>query len=486
MLQSIRRLTKHSFVYGIGHIVSRFMGFLLLPIHTNVYLPEVYRTPALLFSSIAILSILFSYGLDVAFLRFFILEDKKEKRQIIFSTAFWMILVTGTCFALSMICFPALFSKAIFRSGEFVMLIRLAGGILLTDALCLLPFLVLRAEERSTQFIVLRSLNIAVNLGLNILFVVILRRGVESIFVANLIASSFTLMTLLPIIMRWLRPMFEKEMLFELFRFGLPYIPSLLAVNIVEQIGRFFLDRMVGEEATGVFSAGYKLGMFMALVVAAFRFAWHPFFLSTAKEQPEEAPGIFARVLTYVLIVTGFFFLVISYFIREIVGFQIAGVGLLGAEYESGVPIVPVIMLAYIGYGVYANFIVGIYLKKKTIYLPFVTGVGALVSVLCNVLLIPHLGIMGSALATFLAYASMACMLFFVSRRLYPIPYEAGRIVKLVLLIGLFFYLGTLRIGSLSFFYRAALLLSFFPFLWIFRFFNAEERAATKRFLQRR
>ena len=474
MLQSIKRLTKHSAVYGVGHIVSRFIGFLLLPIHTNIFLPEQYRTPALLFSSLAILNVIFSYGMDVAFLRFFILADSKDEKHRIFSTAFLMILGTGVCFAGFMILNPTPFSRLIFRSGEYVLLIRLAGGILLADALCLLPFLILRAEERSARFILIKTLNIVFNFGLNILFVVVLKKDIAWIFVANLMASVFTLMVLLPIIFRWLRGRFSKAVLADLFRFGLPYVPSTLAVILMDQIGRFFLDRMVGEEATGVFSAGYKLGMFMALVVAAFRFAWHPYFLSTAREQPDDAPRIFARILTYFLLATGFVFLVLSFFIEEIVGFRVAGFGLVGEEYGIGAQIVPVVMMAYIAYGVYTHFIVGIYLKKKTIVLPLITGVGALVSIAGNFLLVPFLGIMGAAWAAFFAYAAMAAALFFVSRRLYPIPYEWFRILKLIFLFAAAYAAGSVLSAI---WIQVAILFVFPVLLWLLRFFNEEERA---------
>jgi len=483
MLRSIKRLTKHSAVYGIGHILSRFVGFLLLPIHTNYLLPEEYGTAALLFSSLAILNVIFSYGMDVAFLRFFILEDSRMDKQRIFSTAFLMILCTGICFSSVMIFYPTPLSRIIFSSGQHSILIRFAGGILLADTLGLIPFLVLRGEERSTRFVFLKFLNIAINLGLNILFVVVLRKGVQGIFLSNLIASVFTLGTLLPILFHWLRLKFRKDTLSELLRFGLPYIPSGLAVIIMDQIGRFFLDRMMGKEATGLFSASYKLGMFMALVVAAFRFAWHPFFLNTSRE--ENAPQIFARVLTYFLTITGYIFLVISTFIGEIIRLNIFGITLFGEEYSSGISIVPIVLLAYIGYGVYVNFIVGIYLKKKTSILPLVTGAGALVSVGANFVLIQLFGIIGAAWATFLAYASMAAVLYKVSHRLYPIPYERSRIFKLFIIVATLFFLLTSVLGNGSVLLRFCILMLLFPLLWIIRFFNRDEMLAMRRFFLR-
>ena len=483
MLSNIKHLTKHSAVYGIGHIVSRSLNFLLLPIHANIFLPEEYRTPALLFSSLAILNVIFSYGMDVAFLRFFILADSDKEKHRIFSTAFWMILSTGICFAGLMSFAPVTFSNLIFRTGQYTTLIRLAAGILLADSLGVIPFLVLRGEEKSARFMLLKTLNVFLNLLLNILFIVILKMGIEGIFIANLTASVFTLGLLLPIIIRWLRFHFHRKTLIELMKFGIPYLPSGLAFIVMDQIGRFFLDRLVGQDPAGIFAANCKLAIFMNLVVAAFRFAWHPFFLSTSKQ--ENAPQIFARVLTYYLLVTGFFFLLISFFIDEIISFRLFGRGLMLPEYASGVMIVPLVMFGYLAYGVYTNFIVGIYLKKKTFFIPLATGTGAAVSLCINALLVPRIGIMGAAWAMFSAYAAMALVMYWVTRQLYYVPYETGRIIKIVAVFGLVFFLGMGVLADRSVLYRILLLISLVPMLWMTRFFTDDETAAVRQRLSR-
>ncbi|MBN2417440.1 polysaccharide biosynthesis protein [bacterium] len=474
MLDSIKRLTKHSFIYGLGHIFTRSIGFLLLPIHTNYLDTDIMGVAALLFSSLALANVLFGYGMDTAFLRYFILEESRNGKQKIFSTAFLMVLSTGVLFSLVIFLFPADISRMIFRTPAYPHLIRLAAGILLADALALLPFLVLRGEEKSIQFGALKFVNVLANLLMNIWLVAGKKWGLTGVFTANFVASFVSLLTVLPVIAAWLRPRFSAKTLKDLLRFGLPYIPSMLSVLIMDQISRFFLDRMMGKDATGIFSASYKLGMFMALVVAAFRFAWHPFFLSTSKQK--DARKVFARILTYFILVTGGFYIIISFFINEIVTLKLFGFTIIGAEYTPGIPIVPVVMLAYICYGVYVNFIVGIYLKKKTASLPIVTGIGAAVSLAGNYFLIPSFGIMGAAWSAFLAYAAMAASLYLYSRRLYPVPYEWVRIGKLVAILGLLFYAGTVVFADSRVLVRAALLLLFPVLLYLSRFFTADEK----------
>jgi O-antigen/teichoic acid export membrane protein len=259
-----------------------------------------------------------------------------------------------------------------------------------------------------------------------------------------------------------------------MFRFGIPYVPSGLALIVMDQIGRFFLDRIKGKEATGLFSASYKLGMFMALIVAAFRFAWQPFFLK--RSQQPDAEKVFSRVLTYFLLFTGFVFLVISYFVEDIVAFRFHGIGVFGGGYEEGLSIVPVILLAYIAYGIYVNLIIGVYVKKKTAYLPIVTGAGALSGIMANLVLVPRWSINGAAWATFIAYAVMAGSLYLFSRVWYPVPYEKSRLLKISATVCLLFFAGTYADGIARVPVRLASLILFLPVLYAIRFFTDEER----------
>lgn len=477
MKTALKKLSQHTAVYGIGHILTRSIGFLLLPIHTNYILPDAFGVASLLFSSLAIMNVIFSYGMDTAFLRYFVLSDSKEEKRAVFSTAFSMIFITGGLFAACLLLFPETFSQWIFRSGEYTTLIRLAAGILYADALALLPFLVLRGEEKPVAFASLKFINVILNFSLNILLIIVLKKGIFGIFLSNLLASLATLIILLPVLIHWFRFRFSSSLLKQLLQFGLPYVPSGLAVIIMDQIGRFFLDRMDGQAATGIFSASYKLGMFMALIVAAFRFAWHPFFLSTSKQA--DAEKIFARVFTYFLAITGVLFLFISLFIDQIIRIRIFGFQIYGEAFISGKGIVPIILLAYIAYGAYVNFIVGVYLKKKTQVLPFITGVGALVSILINAFGIPIWGMNAAAWATFFAYFSMAVSLYFVSKNLYRIHYEWKRIFTLCIVIGGLYGIGqAIGIPALRLLIFPALPVS----LWALRFWHEDEKRLFSRF----
>ncbi len=441
---AVKRLFKHSAVYGVGHILTRSIVFFLMPLHTNIFPKAEMGVVGLVFAYLAIFTIVYSYGLDTAFFRFYILADNKDSQNRVFTTAFLTIIGTSLLFTAIIFTNADWIAARIFGSEvqklnvNLPLMIRLASGILLFDALSFMPFLILRAEEKSFPFIAFKFLNVTFNFVFNIVFIIKLNYGIEAIFVANLIASFVTFLALLPAGLRRFNFNYSTVTLGELFAFGIPYLPSTLCVALMDTVDRIFLERLADVEAVGLFSQGSKLGMFMALFVTAFRFAWHPFFLSTLKQ--ENAKEIFSKVFTYVLLACSFVFLFFSAFINEIAHFQINGFSILGKDFWSATKVVPVIFLAYIFYAAYLNFLIGIYLHKKTKYLPWITAAGMLGNVIANVTLIPMLGMMGAAWARTVAYVIMSVTLYAVGKQLYPVKYEWSRILKMVIIAAVFYF----------------------------------------------
>ncbi|MBD3387115.1 oligosaccharide flippase family protein [candidate division KSB1 bacterium] len=479
IFSSIKNLFKHSAVYGVGHILTRSINFLLMPLFTNLFPRDEYGVVGIMFAYIAILTIVYTYGLDAAFFRFYILKEELSDRRDIFSTSFITILLTSICFsALLFISSDTIvtwvFSEEVRSlSIDLALLVKFAAGILMFDALTFLPFLILRAEQRSIPFVVFKFINVLINVGCNVLFLIVLDFGIEGVFLANLIASTLTFFIMSPLLARYLQSTFSLSLLRELFAFGIPYLPSTLAVVIMDTIDRPFLERLASVEEAGLYNAGVKLGMFMALFVTAFRFAWHPFFLSTLKQK--DAKAVFAKVFTYVLLACAGVFIVLSVFIEDIVRFPLPGFTLVGKEFWACTTVVPVLMLAYILYAAYLNFLIGVYLHKKTKYLPFITVSGMVGNLITNALLIPVIGMMGAAWARFVAYFIMAVSLYVVNKKLYPVDYEWKRIIKLCLITAMVFFVGMAEFIQSVFMFKLFVVLSFPVLLYIMRFFESNE-----------
>ena len=475
----VKRLFKHSMVYGMGHILNRMIIFLLIPLYTNTFPQDILGVYTLIFSYIAILTIVYSYGLDTAFFRFYILDDEKTGRDRIFSTAFITIFVTSLFFSVWMHLFRDRIAASIFSADIHALgldlnhLITWSVGILFFDSLTLMPFLILRAEEKPGLFILFKFINVVLNFCLNWVLIVYLKMGIEGIFIANFIASAGTLLLMLPVCLHHFRFTFSWPTLLDLFKFGLPYLPSTLSVNLMDTVDKIILEKLGSVELVGLYGPSAKLGMFMALFITAFRFAWHPFFLSTSKQA--NAKDIFQKVFTYLLFACSLVFLFFSLFIDDIVRLRLGRFSLLGKEYWSGTVVVPIIFLAYIAYAAYLNFIIGIYLEKKTGYLPFITGAGILVNIIALYTLIPLFGFVGAAWARVLAYIVMAAALYVVSQRLYRVKYEWLRVLKMSAVVAVCFFLGKSALFSGHWLLKAALFLAYPTLLWAVRFYEKNE-----------
>ena len=222
------------------------------------------------------------------------------------------------------------------------------------------------------------------------------------------------------------------------------------------------------------------------LIVSMFEYAWRPFFLSNAKE--ENAKEIFARVLTYFTLFSSLIFLAVSFFIEEIVKIPLPGRGyLIGKAYWGGLNIVPIILLSYLFNGLYLNFIVGVYIEKKTKYLPYITGIGAISNIVANLVLIPLFQMTGAAIATLFSYVIMAFGMYYLNQKVYPIKYEYNRLLKIFVVTGIIFFAFLLIDNKFNLYLeiiiKLFLLILFLIVLYLLGFFyNSELKQVRKLF----
>ncbi|MBC8203931.1 MAG: polysaccharide biosynthesis C-terminal domain-containing protein [FCB group bacterium] len=252
---------------------------------------------------------------------------------------------------------------------------------------------------------------------------------------------------------------------------------------MIEFSDRKLLEVYRGLEEAGLYSAGYKMGMFMAILTTAFRFAWQPFFLSEAKNP--EAKQLFARIFTYFFLTAGFLFMLFMFYAPDILEWKLPlwNISILDPRYWPGMAVFPIILLAHLFDGIYSNFTVGVYLKNKTKVVPLIIGMGAVFNLGANFIVIPVHGMMGAAWTTLGAFIIMAVSLQLYIRRIYYIPYEWSRIFKLGLII--------MVLSALYFFYpkfilwRLMLTVLFPILLLITGFFGKTELIRLKNLVSR-
>ncbi len=441
MFDKLKELSKDTLIYGISTIVGRLLNFLFVPFFTNVFNPGEYGYIFIIYSYIAIFNIVYIYGLDSAYLKYASFKDAADDKDN-FSTPYISVFFTSVLISSVIIFFSRDICNLIEIPESYSYLIIIASIILFFDSNSNIPFLKLRLERKAKLFSLLKVLNILVNLIANFVLIFYFRLGIEAILISNLLAAALTLVLLIPTIIKNFRLRINYLLLKKLLKFGLPYLPAGLALMFVQVIDVPILEKLTNVETVGVYKANYKLGIFMMLFVGMFQYAWQPFFLNNSKV--ENIKEVFAKVLTYFCVVSGILLVLVSLFIEDIIKISFWGYHLIGQRYWDGIPIIPIVLLAYVFNGMYVVFSAGIYIEEKSIYAPIVTGLGATINILANFLLIPILNINGAAIATLLSYIVMALGYYIVTQKYYKINYEYLKVVKIFLgisIIAIIYYI---------------------------------------------
>lgn len=494
----LRRLGSESLVYGLSSIVGRLLSYLLQPYYAHQFSPAQNGVQSVVYAYIPIISIALYLGMDVAYMRNIaaVKDASMRERQRVFSMSFGVVLAVGGAFAVfALLGAPVLAPLAKLDPVSF----RYMIAVVYTDALLAVPYAHLRMTNRAMRYAVLRLLFVGISVGLNVVLIGYLHWGVEAIFLANLAANLMILSLFLVEIARLFRPgLLHGAPWRALWKYALPIMPAMLAVMLVENGDRIVLNylpesvaralyHMTSKDVVGIYSFNYKLGVAMLLVVQMFRMAWTPFSLQHA-HQPG-APQLFSRVLTALMLLCSVVFLGVSLLLPSLV--QLPAVHhYVKPGYWIGLPIVPVILLGYVFSGMYAVVTAGLYIERKTSVLPWIAGAGAVLNIAMCVVAESRSGMVGVAWATPAAYALMAALGAWQSNRVFPVPFEWGRLAQLALIVAVIFTAdrwitarGVPPISAAGLGVKLALLLALPVLLVATRFFRHGEWHAMRRML---
>ncbi|MCP2043245.1 lipopolysaccharide biosynthesis protein [Pontibacter sp. HSC-36F09] len=447
-----KKLVGQTAAYGLSSIVGRALNYLLVPVYTRVFLPEEYGVVSYLYAFVAFFNVVYTYGMETAFFRF--ANKPEQEPKTVYNRVLSAILVSSTILTGILLLFSQQIADYIGypEHREYIVWLAL---VLAIDALVAIPFAWLRHQNKAIKFASIKLANILLTVGANLFFLVLLRHiyegqyltslqplaaylynpdfGVGYIFLINLVANAL----LLPMLWKELRIFrfrLDVEQLKPMLQYAWPLLFMGLAGMVNEVIDRILLERYLPEgfypgtsnmAAVGIYSACYKLAIFMTLTIQAFRYAAEPFFFSQAQEK--ESPQAFALVMKWFVIACAFIYLFISTNLED---FAL----LIGPEYHDGLMVVPVLLLANLFLGIYYNLTVWFKLTDKTHFGTYIAFGGAAVTIAFNLLLIPVLGYMGSAIATLLCYIGMALATYLLGNVHYPIPYPVKTILGYIVL----------------------------------------------------
>tara|TARA_B100001146_G_scaffold225257_1_gene249115 strand:- start:43107 stop:44567 length:1461 start_codon:yes stop_codon:yes gene_type:complete len=482
-----RKLFQQTFIYGLATVLPRALGILLVPLYVSVLGTEQYGIYAALMAFLVLGNVLLSYGMETAFFRF--INKHPEQRKEVQATALVSLTVTTILLVgVGLLRIDTLASFLDFRS-EYIAYALVILGL---DALVVVPFVWFRANEQPKKYAVIKIANVAVNLGLNLFFFLVLpglaegntgafwekiyltEHQVTYVFVANVIASGLTLLVLLPLYVK-IGFGFSRSIWKEMMAYALPVLVAGIAFSINEAFDkillRYMLPRDTANEAVGVYAACYKLGVFMTLFATAFRLGIEPFFFNHAANK--NAKQTYATITQYFTIFGSIIFLFVMLFIDLFKRILIPD-----PAFWVALEIVPLILLANLCLGIYHNFSVWYKVTDRTRFGAFISLLGAAITLGLNLLLIPVIGYMGSAWATLAAYGSMMMLSYGLGRKYYPVPYNVKKMGG-YLFLSVGFSLLSFYVFEGNFLVSSVLLL---VFLWVVFYF---EKKPLQRILQR-
>ncbi|ELR69738.1 Polysaccharide biosynthesis protein [Fulvivirga imtechensis AK7] len=450
-MSKLRSLAGQTAVYGVSSILGRLLTYALVPLHTYVF-PEVsdLGVVSVLYAFTAILMVIYTFGMETAFFRF----ATKTASEDTFNTTATAVLIVSTVFSGLIIVFAPFLATWTGYENTSLFIIWFAI-ILWIDSVLAVPFAKMRLENKARAFATAKIINIIINVGLQVIFLIAIPYivnqklpgyqlvsvvydpdlGIGYIFLANLIANAL----LIPMLWRWvsrIRLQLNWSQFKPMLFYGLPILVTGVAGMFNEQLDKILIERVLPDDfyeqfdstgAVGVYGQTFKLSIFMMLAIQAFRYAGEPFFFSSAKDK--NAPELFARVMHYFVLLSLLIFVLVSINV-DLIGY----IFLRNPDYRVALYLVPILLFGKLFYGIYMNLSIWFKLTDKTIYGMYFSIIGALVTIAGNLLLIPVIGYTGSAITSVLCYATMAGCCYYYGKKYYPIPYNFKALVPYLIL----------------------------------------------------
>lgn len=428
--------------------MARLINFLLTPLFVNKFSPSVYGIFNNMYSWAAMLNAVLAFGMETTYFRY--LQKHDDDRAKVYNNSFTIILFTSAVFVVTLHLFSMNIATWLNNgsySTDYNRYVRYFAWILAADALAVIPFARLRAEGRPIRFAILKLVNILTFVGANLFFIVTIPWLIEQggaypayfaswyrdgwvgyVFLSNLIASGLTLLLLLPEIAK-LRPRLDRKLAMDMLSYSLPVLIANISFIINEHIDKIMIPKLlpdeVGDRDLGIYSAVSKIAVFLSIAVQAFRLGAEPFFFNYSKNA--NARQTYALIMDYFVIAMVLVMVGITVNIEWLKYFIEGDSPEEKAQYWSGLHIIPILLFNYVLLGIYMNLSIWYKLTDQTRFGLYISGIGAVITIVLNIILIPRYSYVGAVWVTAIAYAAMVATSYFWGQQRYPIPYRVGK-----------------------------------------------------------
>ncbi|UYQ93110.1 oligosaccharide flippase family protein [Chitinophaga horti] len=468
-MSSIKKLAGQTLIYGVPTILGRFLNVLIAFGLTYLFNSSSdFGDYALVYAYATFLNVIFTYGTETSYFRFAQMDEYKND---LYSTTLSSLIGTSVLFSAAMILAADWIANfmGLGAHPEYVICFAFIIGL---DAIATIPFAKLRKEGKPMKYALIKFTNIVITVVCTLYFVglcpwlqqhhpdsvflTIYNPNISQVgyaFLSNLIASVATLLMLFKELAQF-RPKFNSALWKQMMVYSLPLVVVGLAGMVNETLDRALLgkllpyDEEMNKSMVGVYSASYRIAALINIFIQIFRMGAEPFFFNEANKG--DAPKVYAKVMYFFTIICLAVFLFVVLFADTIwINFLVDSRG--HPEYLAGLPVIPLLAFGYVCLGIYYNLTIWYKLTNKTLLGSYVTVIGAVITVVLNVWLIPKIGFVGSASATLACYLVMTVITYFMGQRYYYVPYNVKAIGSYILLaVGIYvaYYFGTAALES--------------------------------------
>ena len=470
----LRRLATTGAAYTAASILSKVIAVALLPLYTRYLSPADYGTAEVLFTAVVVASIVVRFGLIEAILRFYYRDDEDPAAVVrsSFAGLFWL----STLGALVLLPLAGPLAELLIPEPEHLgesvpELVRIAIGGLWVLTMWEFMLTLFRLEERARAYFLTTLLNVLASIALTVVLVVGFEDGAGGLLLGSYLAGGAFVLGLIALQRRRLSLRIDRALLRRLFRFGLPTMPAEASLYLLNFVDRLIIARSLSVAEVGLYSLAVKFAQAVNVLVRGFQLAWPP--LAYSIRDDDEARAAYATIVTLFVagcawVVAGMW-LLSRWIVRALAAPQFFG------SYEA----VGLISTAVTLYALYMVLVVILGRTGRTEFnLPAAVG-GLVANVALNLLLVPAMGITGAGLALVVSYLVVLGLMYVYTQRLFPVPYEWGRLLRVVLTVAVLVGIGELVVptsGAAGLLIRVVLFAAYPVALFATGFFSAGER----------
>ena len=469
MRRILPRLLSESAIYGLGGMASQAAAIILVPIYVPVLGRAEYGVVSLINTTLSLSLMAAGLALPQAFFRWYLKESETRGQRADVVAPTMLLRVVASTAASGLMLLLAAPLVGVLGVEQDLPAFLVIAPILFFDSLNQIPLSVLRAERRPAAYVVIAFGRAILGSIFIVVGVVVLRLGPLGLVLGSATAALAATVTGLIVLQRagLLRLRWDPALNRAMLGFSLPLVPAAIAGWTLNLSDRYILQASRGAETVGVYSLGYTVGLMInAFVIAPFTLTWGAAYWELSKQ--EGVRHAFSRIMTGFVAVASLVALVLSAFGTD-------AIRLFVPSFEPARYVVPFSAFAYVLYGVYTIATTGLNLESQTRWLPLTLAVAAVGNVVLNLLLIPPFGFMGAAYATLASYAVLALLSGGVSQRFYPVPWDYGRLIA-ILLVGIGLAEASI-LGPDLVAWRALCVVAFVPLLLLGRVVSMREIA---------